>query len=122
MTNMHPLIGKGQPDSPIVYENIFSIGDICLTPMNEVKSIVSMMQYMHVAVQNIYCKAIGEPVIVKLPEAVNLLMMIPIGKNHGIFKFNKMLKEDPTIFGQKDGINMLEMKARNNDKKSMEEQ
>lgn len=35
MTNKHPLIEKGQPENPDVYENIFSIGDVCLTKMNE---------------------------------------------------------------------------------------
>ena len=62
MTDKHPLTDKGQPSNPVVYENIFSIGDVCLTRMNEVKSIVSMMQYLHVPVQNIYNNAIGEKV------------------------------------------------------------
>ena len=42
--------------------------------------------------------------------------MIPVGKQRGIFKFNKMLKEDPTIFNQKEGINNLEVGARANKK------
>lgn len=121
MTNKHPLTDKGQP-AEVVYENIFSVGDICITKMNEVKSIVSMMQYLHVPVQNIYSKATEQPVSIPLPDAVNLLMMIPIGKVRGIFKFNKMLKEDGTIFSQKEGINKLELGARSNDKQSMEQQ
>lgn len=42
VTDLHPLIEKNQPTEPNVYQNIFSFGDVCLTPMNEHKSINSM--------------------------------------------------------------------------------
>ena len=42
VTNKHPLTNVNQPTNPTVYKNIFSYGDVCLTPANEVKSIVSL--------------------------------------------------------------------------------
>lgn len=102
MTNKHPLINKGQPSSPTVYENIFSVGDVCLTRMNEQKSIPAILQYKHVVVENVFNKAIGQPVKTMLANEISLCIMIPIGKSHGIFKFNKMVKQDPTTFNQKE--------------------
>jgi thioredoxin reductase len=45
VTNMHPLTKVGQPPSPTVHSNIFSMGDVCLTHANEMKTIVSIHQY-----------------------------------------------------------------------------
>jgi len=42
VTNVHPLTKKNQPSNPSTCKNIFSYGDVCLSPSNEVKSIVSM--------------------------------------------------------------------------------
>ena len=44
MTSKHPLTDVGQPQDPAVYNNIFSFGDVCLTHLNEMKSIVSLAQ------------------------------------------------------------------------------
>ena len=117
VTNKHPLTDKGQPGSPTVHENIFCMGDVCFTPMNEVKSIVSMLQYLHVPVQNVYAKALGQPLPMQLPGAVNLLQMIPMGKNQGLFKFNKMQKTDRSCFVQKETIVKYEIGDRKGDQK-----
>lgn len=45
VTNKHPIASNHNPTTVTVHKNIFSFGDVCLTPANEVKSIVSMFQY-----------------------------------------------------------------------------
>lgn len=42
LTNIHPFVEKAKPADPKTFTNILSFGDVCLTPMNEPKSIVSM--------------------------------------------------------------------------------
>ena len=41
VTNNHPLLDDVKKYEK-TYENIYSFGDVCLTPSNELKSIVSM--------------------------------------------------------------------------------
>ena len=45
VTNKHPIAANHKPASVNLHKNIFSFGDVCLTPANELKSIVSMYQY-----------------------------------------------------------------------------
>ena len=43
VTNVHPIVEvKRDSKDKVVLKNVFSCGDVCLTPSNEVKSIVSM--------------------------------------------------------------------------------
>jgi thioredoxin reductase len=42
VTNVHPIATVANAPAATVLKNVFSIGDVCLTPSNEVKSIVSM--------------------------------------------------------------------------------
>ena len=42
VTNVHPIATVVNYPVPTVLKNVFSIGDVCLTPSNEVKSIVSI--------------------------------------------------------------------------------
>ena len=42
-----------------VVDNIFSFGDVCLTPVNEPKSIVSMYQYCSQVCHNILASCLG---------------------------------------------------------------
>ena len=51
VTDNHPLANN--KTAVKVYQNIFSFGDICITPANEPKQIVSMHQYGHVIANNI---------------------------------------------------------------------
>lgn len=43
VTDQHPF---DEREYCKVYDNIFSFGDVCLTPSNELKTIVSMYQYV----------------------------------------------------------------------------
>jgi hypothetical protein len=45
VTNKHPIASNHKPQNHVIHKNIFSFGDVCLTPRNEVKCIVSMFQY-----------------------------------------------------------------------------
>jgi hypothetical protein len=57
VTNVHPVAQvKNQPAANVL-KNVFSVGDVCLTPSNEVKSIVSLYQYQGQVAQNIYSVA-----------------------------------------------------------------
>jgi len=56
VTNAHPLSEKKRNQvSEKVFENIFCFGDVCLTSINEVKSIVSIILYIEIVAQNILC-------------------------------------------------------------------
>lgn len=44
--NKHPIASNHKPENLTLHKNIFSIGDVCLTPRNEVKCIVSIIQYI----------------------------------------------------------------------------
>ena len=45
------------------------MGDTCLTPANEIKSVVSMYQYVHVVAANILAVAKGTEALVDMPKA-----------------------------------------------------
>lgn len=42
VTNHHPILTEYKPSNPLTLKNVYSFGDCCLSPANEVKSIVSM--------------------------------------------------------------------------------
>lgn len=53
VTNKHPIASNHNPSVVETYKNIFSVGDVALTPANEIKSIVSMFQYLGQAAWNV---------------------------------------------------------------------
>ena len=73
-------------------------------------------------IENVFNKAIGEPIKSMLANEISLCIMIPIGKSHGIFKFNKMVKVDATIFDQKEEMISMENGARANHKEEIAKQ
>ena len=100
VTNVHPIASAAPPE-PRIYQNIFSFGDVCLTPANEPKSIVSLTQMTNVVGQNISEQATGKPGTRDIPDKIMTIGMIPLGKNRGIFNFNRMTKSDNTVPQQK---------------------
>lgn len=53
VTNVHPIADILKNDqTPLTLKNVFCIGDVCLTPSNETKSVVSMYQYTPVVAHN----------------------------------------------------------------------
>ena len=59
MTQQHPFFPYDKKASPKTYSNIFSFGDVCLTPSNELKSVVSIMQYQDVVAKNVFIQALA---------------------------------------------------------------
>ena len=94
VTNKHPFVDNGV-SSPQVYKNIFSYGDVCLTPADEPKQIVSMFQYGFQLANNIVQVADGTANFFPIPkhDEFHNMCMVPIGKKHGVLIFNKMVKE-----------------------------
>lgn len=53
VTNVHPIATVlRDASSNLTLKNVFCIGDVCLTPSNEIKSVVSMYQYTPVVAHN----------------------------------------------------------------------
>ena len=126
MTNIHPLVGKTYENAPVVeHKNIFSFGDVCLTPTNEVKSIVSMYQYSTVIAHNVLsvitkpatCRSLFQ----KIPPIIHTIQMIPIGKT-GIMSFNNMCKEETTAPSEKNKIRDVSMNSLRNVPKAQQAQ
>lgn len=59
VTNIHPLTDKLKPETPKTHENIFSFGDVCITPHDEIKGLVSMFEYIHTITGNMFTVANG---------------------------------------------------------------
>jgi len=119
-TNMHPLTKVNQPSSPKVQNNIFSIGDVCLSHANEAKTIPSMYQYCYQVIWNVYTAATGgDPAhMQKIPAMMHVVQMLPCGDSKGLMSFNKMLKRDDTIPKQKDQMRDGYMAEHHGDKKA----
>lgn len=89
VTSKHPLVP--QKDAEVkTNKRIFSFGDVCLTPMNEEKSIVSMYQYAAVLAGNIEVAVGGDGALQNVPERLHMLQVIPLGKTKGIMQINGM--------------------------------
>jgi len=53
VTNVHPIAAVVKDgNTATTLKNVFCIGDVCLTPSNEIKSVVSMYQYTPVVAHN----------------------------------------------------------------------
>ena len=74
-------------------KNVFALGDACLTPMNEVKAISSIYQYVDIIAHNIEKVCKNHTDYKAMPRSIHRLSLVPIGKNNGFFLFNKMAIE-----------------------------
>jgi NADH dehydrogenase FAD-containing subunit len=74
-------------------KNVFALGDACLTPMNEVKAISSIYQYVDIIAHNIEKVCKNHTDYKAMPRSIHRLSLVPIGKNYGFFLFNKMAIE-----------------------------
>jgi len=87
------------------FHNIFSFGDVCRTPANEPKNIVSMYQYADQIAYNVYqtCHP-GSPSLKRIPSEFTVVQAIPIGSKGGLLAINNMIKYDPTTPAEKNKI------------------
>lgn len=81
-----------------------SFGDVCLTPLNEPKSIVSMYQYGFQVAKNAYEAAIGSSSFMPFPTEIHLLSVTPIGSYNGLMVFNNMVTGKNDAMAMKDDI------------------
>lgn len=90
VTNVHPFVENHKPEEVILLKNVFSMGDTCLTPSNEIKSVVSMYQYAHVVALNILAVAKGGAASMDIPSALQFhkMQFIPLGTKNGLACFN----------------------------------
>ncbi len=75
-----------------VYENIFSIGDVCLTSVNEEKSIYPLKVCLEVCAKNIIKVASGVNRLDRIPTVFAGLYVISLGPAEGILVFNDMVQ------------------------------
>ena len=90
VTNKHPIASNHKPATLTVHKNIFSFGDVCLTPSNEIKSIVSMYQYGYQMANNVSQTLSEGAAFMDIPMEMHKINAIPLGKNAGFMAFNKM--------------------------------
>jgi hypothetical protein len=74
-------------------KNVFALGDACLTPMNELKTISSILQYVDIIAYNIEKVCKNHTDYKAMPPSIHKISLVPIGKNYGFFLFNKMAVE-----------------------------
>ena len=74
-------------------KNVFALGDACLTPMNELKTISSILQYVDIIAYNIEKVCKNHTDYKAMPRSIHKISLVPIGKNYGFFLFNKMAVE-----------------------------
>jgi NADH dehydrogenase FAD-containing subunit len=94
VTNKHPLAANHSPANPVIHHNIFSYGDVSLTPRAEVKCIVSMIQYLSQICNNILEVAQGTGQMQPIPTNLHTIQMVPMGSKDGLFVFNGMVKRE----------------------------
>lgn len=110
MTSKHPFFADDSTEG-IVKKKIFSFGDVCLTSMNEDKSIPSMYQYVNILANNIEVAVGGQGSLMTLPERLNILTAIPVGTKAGITQINNMIQADAGAVQMKNEITDNQMGA-----------
>ena len=85
--------GLKEPLNPTkVYENIFCIGDACITPSNEEKTVYPLKQCARICADNIIAMASGGLKLKKIPKTFAGVYLISLGPNDGIMIINDMVK------------------------------
>jgi hypothetical protein len=122
VTSVHPISEhKKTEGEAIMLKNVFSFGDVCLTPANEIKSIVSMYQYCHVIAGNMLSVTREECPTLTIPKEFHTIQMIPVGSKKGIFAFNNMVKAEPNAWIEKCKIRDMQIGALNQEPKWVKE-
>ena len=94
VTNVNPLEGaeklKGLKK---VYNNIFSVGDCCLTKANEEKTVVPAKTCAEICANNIKSLTEGNAnKMKKIPDKFPCIYGITLGSQKGIYVFNNYTK------------------------------
>lgn len=116
VTNKHPIAANHQPATVNLHKNIFSFGDVCLTPANEQKSIVSMYQYGFQVANNVAQTLSEGAAFMDIPMELHKITAIPLGKKSGFMAFNKMAMQKP-VYADKLGLRDRTMGVFRNEQK-----
>jgi hypothetical protein len=82
---------SGSPLVPGLRENIFAFGDVCLTSLNEPKTVASIKLLSEFIVANLKSLALGRGLVKQLPSSITSLTMISLGPDQGILSINGMI-------------------------------
>ena len=116
VTNKHPIAANHKPASVNLHKNIFSFGDVCLTPANELKSIVSMYQYGFQIANNVAQTLSEGAAFMDIPMELHKINAIPLGKKSGFMAFNKMAMQQ-AVYPDKLGLRDRTMGVFRNEQK-----
>lgn len=115
---MHPIANvTANGTASIVLKNVFSVGDVCLTPSNEIKSIVSMYQYVPAIAQNLLNCVLGHNPTCEIPKEFHLIQLIPVGTKNGFMIFNNEKGIDKKAWPKKCEIRDMTIGALNGEQK-----
>jgi hypothetical protein len=117
VTNKHPIASNHRPSSLTVHKNIFSFGDVCLTPANEIKTIVSMFQYGFQVANNVAETLKESTNFMDIPMEFHRINGIPLGKKAGFMAFNAMAGADNGAYEMKKGLRDRTMGVLRNEQK-----
>jgi hypothetical protein len=75
-----------------VFENIFAVGDVCLTRADEEKAVFPLRICAGVASQNMLKIASGERRLNSIPNEFPTMFIVTLGPEMGIFILNQFVK------------------------------
>lgn len=103
------------PVAPAVKENIFCLGDITQTSLNECKGILGLLFMSEFLYKNLVQNALGRRPSHQLPSSINLMCLISLGPNYGIMVMNEMVKADNELGKMKFEMTEMQAKIRSGD-------
>mmetsp|Transcript_3303 Transcript_3303/g.2257 ORF Transcript_3303/g.2257 Transcript_3303/m.2257 type:complete len:155 (+) Transcript_3303:643-1107(+) len=91
VTNVNPLLpGRdlSKTHTPRTLKNVFCVGDVCQTALNEEKSIYPLKEMASIAAHNIKALANGQQNLLALPEQMGRIYAITLGPENGMLIIN----------------------------------
>jgi NADH dehydrogenase FAD-containing subunit len=95
---------RKQGIAPPVKDNIFCVGDISYSSLNEEKNIHNAFFLVPTAVQNVIDHASGKRPLHSIPSSIPTINMISLGSVYGIRVMNGLVKLDSKLGERKSGF------------------
>ncbi len=89
------------PTAAGVKANIFAFGDVCLTSLNEPKSIPSIKSLSDCVTKNIIQMSLGQEPSNQIPSRIIFACFMSLGPDYGIMQLNGLLKFGPGVAKEK---------------------
>lgn len=105
-----------------VFNNIFAFGDVCVTPANEHKTIVSIHQYKKIVANNVVKQVKGiqdASEYQQIPQTFTEITNIPLGTKMGLLIINDQILMNAGAVKSKYDIEAEYMKVLRNDLKAL---